>query len=178
MDNSSTDTREELYKVLDLIQPNKNGCLIYPGFRAKFKSGYRVYVLSLERKLGRKINKNMIVCHKCNDPNCVNPYHLYEGTYEDNARDKLIAGNANRGDNHWLRKQSGRRIFLRDRELKKPPNAILTENQVLEIVRLWQQEKLLQKDIAKLFGIKPKTVGKIVNGYTWGWLTRIGVRYE
>lgn len=32
------------------------------------------------------------VLHRCNNPGCVNPYHLYEGTPKDNARDAAEAG--------------------------------------------------------------------------------------
>ncbi len=32
------------------------------------------------------IGSGMIICHKCNNPKCVNPRHLYEGTYSDNLK--------------------------------------------------------------------------------------------
>lgn len=32
------------------------------------------------------------VLHKCSNPGCMNPYHLYEGTGADNARDRAETG--------------------------------------------------------------------------------------
>lgn len=38
------------------------------------------------------IPKKMIICHKCDNPLCVNPEHLYAGTYKDNAQDRERRG--------------------------------------------------------------------------------------
>jgi len=48
---------------------------------------------------GNTIDVGNYVLHKCNNPSCVNPKHLYQGTQQDNINDQFKAGTFVYGEN-------------------------------------------------------------------------------
>lgn len=80
-------------------EPN-TGCFLWMGsirgrmgyggyrFQGKMKNAHQVsYIL-----YKGEIPEGKIVCHTCNNPLCVNPNHLYAGTYSDNTRQAVAEG--------------------------------------------------------------------------------------
>jgi len=68
---------------------------------AAHRFSYLLFVGDFEQK--------KIICHKCDNPSCVNPNHLFVGTHGDNMRDKIKKGRAknpplNLGVKHHLSK--------------------------------------------------------------------------
>ncbi len=90
------------------------------------------------------------VCHKCDVPSCVNPDHLFLGTFADNMDDKVAKGRQQKGERHW--------------------NSKLTVAQVRSIrERRAAGDKLVQ--IASEFGVDFSTVGKIAKRTKWAWVS-------
>lgn len=48
--------------------------------------------IALGIKLGRPVAPGLFACHSCDNPNCVNPDHLWEGSNKDNLRDASAKG--------------------------------------------------------------------------------------
>src|SRR5689334_18370225 len=48
--------------------------------------------LILAEKLGRDLLPGMLACHACDNPPCIDPSHLYEGTNQRNQLDSVERG--------------------------------------------------------------------------------------
>lgn len=99
------------------------------------------------------IPSGLLIRHKCDNPQCVNPDHLELGTHKDNSDDKIARGRAvhAKGEAHKSSK--------------------LTLAQVEEI-RLLLRQGLRQGAIAASFGVCRSTVGNIATGR--GWEPQVG----
>lgn len=97
------------------------------------------------------IPPGMDVLHKCDQPSCVNPLHLFVGTDTDNMQDMIRKGRGN-----WARgEDSGK--------------SKLTEEAVLEIAYSLETGRKM----AAKFGISEVCVSNIRNGVTWAHLTKV-----
>ena len=115
------------------------------GFYCLYGKLFRAHRLSWVFVHG-PIPRGLCVLHKCDNPPCVNPGHLFLGTQKDNIRDCQMKGRKAKGN------QTGK--------------AILTEQQVINIRRLYNQGRL-QREIANQYGVAQRTISHIITGTCW-----------
>ncbi len=90
----------------------------------------------------------MLVCHRCDNPPCVDGEHLFLGTAKDNFHDCLAKG-------RYTPKGTGNAA------------AKLTESEVLRIRELWASGHWTQQAIANDFGMTQSSVSALLLGKTW-----------
>jgi hypothetical protein len=111
----------------------------------------------------------MFLCHKCDNPPCCNPDHLFLGTYKDNAQDMVKKGRHPRNKTKYL--PSGDKHHSRTKPevvAKGERNgfAILTAQQVMEIRARRKNGETMQA-LATAFGVTKGAIVFIVHRKTW-----------
>ncbi len=158
------------------------------GFQRKNIRAHRVsYTLCVG-----EIPTEKSILHRCDNPRCVNPDHLWAGSNEENVNDMILKGRVPKGELHWASIDSSRiprgenngrrkhpeRYPVGDRHWSKlqPEKraraeghgmAKMTLEKVLLLRHLRASEGKSTKELAEMFGICKSTTVKIICGDLW-----------
>lgn len=93
------------------------------------------------------IPEGMFVCHRCDNPPCCNPAHLFLGTPADNMADMARKG--------------------RSLHSHRNPRSRLTADQVDEVRRLYAAGTITQAVLGKQFGVSQPAISAVVRQQVW-----------
>lgn len=129
----------------------------------KFDNGYGQFRVGTKKVKAHRfawelvnglIPERIKVLHKCDNPPCVNPSHLFLGTNADNTADCI------RKDRAALERN------LKHFYGESHPNSVLTEDLVIQIRELYQSGRS-KYSLAKQFQVGQSTVNQVVKRITW-----------
>lgn len=164
-------------RFLELVDASNgiDSCHIWRGRIREF--GYGMFDFSnMSRRAHRvswvihngEIPNDLHVLHRCDNPPCCNPRHLWLGTDADNVNDRIAKGrtsadhsNRERGNYHHSRRRPeglARGVINGQAKLK--------EHEVYEIRRLSINGRS-HTTISRMFGVCRSNVRLIVNRLTW-----------
>jgi hypothetical protein len=123
-----------------------------PSGYGTFSIGYRTFHahrMSFELYKG-PIPSMFCVCHKCDNPSCVNPEHLFLGTHRQNSQDMVDKKRQARGERSGTVK--------------------LTEEQVIEIKSTYKRRHGQLTELARKYNVTTQAIWKIVRHKNWLYL--------
>ncbi len=132
-------------RFMSKINYKNNGCWEWNGYLNR--DGYgQIYIDGKSYRSNRaswlifkgELEDDMCVCHRCDNPKCVNPDHLFKGTVNDNNIDAMRKGSLRSGCLH--------------------PRAKLTEKEIVEI----RNSKLSQNKLSKRYNVSKHAIWQII----------------
>lgn len=113
------------------------------GVVTQFKNNEKAHRASYRLHKG-EVPQGVFVCHRCDNPRCINPDHLFLGTPAENSADMAAKGRSTQGERQPLSK--------------------LNAAQVEEIRA---RVDVAGRAFAKRFGVSEATVSMVRSGKTW-----------
>lgn len=139
----------------------------YGKFKWKDKGINYAHVASYVFFIGERGTK--LVCHSCDNPPCVNPYHLFLGSYKQNTDDMIIKGRW-RGGRPKRKRLRRHHTYRPDLHINVGENhglAKLTWKKVYKIRRKYASGKYSYGKIARIYKVGVVTIFDVIKYRTW-----------
>ena len=105
---------------------------------------------------------SLLVCHTCDNPPCVNPFHLWLGDIGANIRDAATKGRIQSGDDHHSRRHPENSA-----RGERQGRSKLKEGDIVAIRSLHETGHWSYPELAAKFGVDKAHICLIVHRKTW-----------
>jgi hypothetical protein len=157
-------TREELidlyWRLMYRVTFQPNSCWTWKGRKTKRAArrlaygrlsvrGWAMYahVVLYELKRGKRIPRNLVLRHTCNNSLCCNYSHMKPGSQRTNVRDAIRCGS------HWSPRGAAH------------PKARLDAQKVQQVRALQHQHT--RKELAEMMRVSLSTINRVISGALW-----------
>lgn len=140
---------DDVRRFMRQVKVSTDGCWEWQG--AKYANGYgnfSAYNLGYAHRFAflifnGELCDGMEVCHTCDNPGCVNPAHLWQGTKRDNMRDCATKGRV---------------------------NTVKLSNEDVRTIRQLHNLKYPVADLAQRYNVTPTTIWDVISRRTWDYI--------
>jgi len=137
---------------------------------AKYRYGYGKVMFNGKRVTTHRVSwelyygkkPKLCILHHCDNPPCVNPHHLFEGTKAENNHDKFLKGRVAKGLSHGRYTKPWRTA-----RGEKIGNSVTNEKTVRRIRKLYVPKRGSLVELSNRFDLPKSTIFNIVSRRTW-----------
>lgn len=152
-------TETDKRRLLSKIEHDSNGCWNWTA--SKFRDGYGQFKANRKNLKAHRVSylifigdipEGLCVCHRCDNPACVNPEHLFLATNQENTADRHSKARDAHGERQWKAKLTNAEVSEILSRYTPGINQANTGNAV---------------QLAAEYGISRATLGHLIRRKTW-----------
>lgn len=161
------------------VNKAEDGCWLWQG--TLLRQGYGCFKISGQMFKAHRlayqytsgpIPEGLLICHKCDNPRCVHPDHLFLGTHKDNMADMSAKGRGylNQPESRLKRVAPDKHpshLYPERFRGELNPRARLTREQVETIRHRYERNEASQSKFAEEYGVAQTTISAVIRKANW-----------